>query len=107
MGWLRIVILIESACVSFCPPASATRTVNVDVAAGAIGVPEITPVVGFKFSPGGSAPVPGWTMLKVSGAIPPTVWTVWLYAWPILPGGREVVVIESGVTLIEKSWVSV
>ena len=104
MGWLRIVILIESACVSFCPPASATRTVNVDVPAGAIGVPEITPVVGFKLRPGGSVPA---EMLQVSGAIPPTVWTVWLYAWPILPGGREVVVIESGVTLIEKSWVSV
>jgi hypothetical protein len=37
-------VVIDSACVSSCPAASATRTVNDDVPAGTIGVPEITPV---------------------------------------------------------------
>jgi hypothetical protein len=39
------LIVIDSACVSNCPAASATRTVNDDVPAGTVGVPEITPVV--------------------------------------------------------------
>jgi hypothetical protein len=43
-GALNKLMTIESACVSDWPPASCARTVNDDVPAGAIGVPEITPV---------------------------------------------------------------
>jgi hypothetical protein len=38
-------MVIDNACVSSCPAASATRTVNVDVPAGTSGVPEIMPVI--------------------------------------------------------------
>jgi hypothetical protein len=38
------LMVIDSACMSSCPAASATRTVNDEMPAGTIGVPEITPV---------------------------------------------------------------
>ena len=54
-GGMAGLMRIENACVSACPVVSATRTVNDDVP-GAFGVPEITPVAGFKFRFCGSVP---------------------------------------------------
>ena len=45
VGGAGRLIVIDRGCVSYCPPASATLTVNDDVPAGIVGVPEITPVV--------------------------------------------------------------
>jgi len=76
-------------------------TVNGNVPAGATGVPEITPVAGSKLRVDGSVPVPGRTMLKVNGSIPPTVWIGSLYDELILASGREVEVIASGGSMVK------
>ena len=68
------MMTIERACVTACPVESATWTVNDDVPA-AVGVPEITPVIGLIPRFCGSAPA---TMLQVSGPVPPVAFTVWL-----------------------------
>jgi hypothetical protein len=47
-GGVAGLMRIERACVSACPAVSATRMVNDDVP-GAVGVPDIAPVVEFKF----------------------------------------------------------
>ena len=72
-GGGTVPIVIDSACVSDCPLASATRTVNDEVPA-VVGVPEIAPVVEFKLRPGGSVPDPA-TMFQVSGGVPPLACT--------------------------------
>ena len=71
LGELNGFIVIDSACVSFCPKVSATRTVNGKVPV-AVGAPVIVPVVAFKFRPGGSVPA---EILQVSGAVPPVTAT--------------------------------
>jgi hypothetical protein len=48
--------------------------------------------VAFKVRPGGSVPVPGETMLKVSGPVP-VASTAWLYVWLVVPALSVVVVI--------------
>ena len=68
------MIVIERARVTTCPAESATWTVNKNVPV-AVGVPEITPVIGFIPRIGGSVPA---TMLQVSGPVPPVVCTGWL-----------------------------
>lgn len=69
VGWL---MRIESACVSAWPAVSVTRTVN-DDGPGAVGVPEIAPVVGFKLRFCGRVSA---TMLHVSAPVPPVARTV-------------------------------
>ena len=77
VGGAGKLIVIERARVTTCPAVSATWTVNGNVPV-AVGVPEITPVVGFIPRGGGSVPVPGTTMLHVSGPVPPVASTGWL-----------------------------
>jgi hypothetical protein len=78
--------------------------VNGKVPAGAIGVPEMMPVFGFRPRFSGSVPE---AMLKVRGPVPPTVPTGWLYSAPIFPAGSEVVVIESGGLMVKLRDVSI
>ena len=68
------MIVIERARVTTCPAESATWTVNENVPV-AVGVPEITPVIGFITRGGGRLPE---TMLQVSGGEPPVACTGWL-----------------------------
>ena len=49
---------------------SVTVTVKEAVPAGAVGVPEMTPVVGFKLSPVGKLPA---EIMNVAGAVAPEV----------------------------------
>jgi hypothetical protein len=58
-----------------------------DAAPGAVGVPEIRPVCGFRLKPFGSAPL---LTVKVYGASPPLAINVWLYGAPTAPFGRLV-----------------
>ena len=60
-------IVIETVAVAVAVVASCTCTVKVDVP-GAVGVPEITPVVGEIESPAGSVPD---EMLQLYGVTPP------------------------------------
>ena len=71
LGRVGELTRIESACVSACPAVSATRTVKEEVP-GAFGVPEITPVGGFKLRFCGSAPA---KILHVSAPVPPAACT--------------------------------
>ena len=59
-----------------------------------VGVPEICPVAVFKANPGGK--LFGVT-LHVYGVAPPFAVSEMLYGWLTFPGGREVVVTDSGV----------
>src|SRR5271157_358442 len=83
------------ACVAVCTGLleSATFTVKLAVPFGPVGVPVIAPVLALMLKPAGSAPA---VIEKVSGAKPPVVATVWLYAVPSTSAGSEVVVIVGG-----------
>ena len=73
---------------SDCTAASCTRTVN-EMRFATVGVPEITPVVGFILSPGGSVPA-----RYSKSAIPPLPSPVpaRYRLGRVLPAGSEVVV---------------
>lgn len=63
------LIVIDKVWSSICPPVSATRTVKFEVDdAVPVGVPEITPVEGFKLKFVGSAPA---ITLQVTAPVPP------------------------------------
>ncbi|HUD68512.1 MAG TPA: hypothetical protein VMQ17_28270 [Candidatus Sulfotelmatobacter sp.] len=65
-----------------------------------VGVPEITPVLALKLSPGGNDPA---VMLHLYGLVPPDSASVALYALPAVAAGIEVVVTAGGgLTLICK-----
>ena len=66
---------------------SATAIVKFAVPAGPVGVPLITPVVGFNVSPFGRLPV---CTANVNGAVPVPAFTetVVVYATPTVPLGR-------------------
>ena len=61
----------------------------------AVGVPEIAPVVAFRFKPLGSVPL---AIDQVIGIVPVTP-SIWLYDWPTIPPGRVRVVII-GISVI-------
>jgi hypothetical protein len=75
--------------VSGVPWLSVTLTVKFDVPA-VVGVPLIVPVEEPSDSPAGSDPE---ITDQLYGVVPPVATTVWLYATPICPFGRLVVVI--------------
>ena len=70
------------------PATFVAITENPNVAS-IVGVPEITPVVEFKFKPSGSLPLP---IDQVIGVVPLAL-RVWLYDVPIIPPGKLGVVI--------------
>lgn len=74
------------------------------LASGVVGVPDMTPVLAFRASPAGNAPV---DTLQLIGGVPPVVCKVALYALPTVPLGSEVVVIPRGTALtvmLNVSW---
>jgi hypothetical protein len=77
------------------PELSPTETENVDVPV-AVGVPEMTPVVGPNESPDGRLPL---KMLQVYGAVPPeAVKAAVLYGTLRVPGGRAgATIVSTGV----------
>jgi hypothetical protein len=79
--------------------------VKLDVPA-VVGVPEIVPVEEPRDRPAGRLPE---TIDHVYGVWPPTAAKVWLYATPIWPFGRLVVVIVStgGAMTIDSAFVAV
>lgn len=86
--------MIERPLVTACAglPLSVALTVKLDVAAGPVGVPEITPLEELSASPAGSEPE---AIDHVYGDIPPDDCSVWLYATPSEPLPSELVVIAS------------
>ena len=62
-----VPIVIENALVVVAPAPSASMIVKFDVAT-CVGVPEMTPVLAFRFRPAGSVPT---DTDQVSGAVPP------------------------------------
>jgi hypothetical protein len=92
VGGIAGLMMIERPCVTVWPLASFTSTVNDEVPV-TIGVPEMTPVAGFRLRFCGREPV---AMLHINGPLPPVACTDWLYVWPTFPLGSEVVVIASG-----------
>ena len=70
-GSAEVVIVSGATAVQFL--LSVTVTVKLAVPAGAVGVPEITPVVGFKTRPAGKLPA---ETVNVAGAVAPEVVSV-------------------------------
>ena len=69
-------IMIERALSSNWLKVSVARTVKLyNVLAGAVGVPEITPVVGSMSNGGGNVPA---FIVHVSAPVPPVAITCWL-----------------------------
>lgn len=72
--------------------ASCTWTVNVEVPV-VVGVPDITPVEPARDNPAGKLPD---AMDHLCGVLPPVAASVWLYAVPVVPPGRDEVLIVNG-----------
>jgi hypothetical protein len=89
-GGLTTVIVRTAVLVTL--SESVTLTVKVKVPA-AVGVPEINPPALRGLSPVGRAPE---TNAQVYGGAPPVAPSVALYAVPVVPFERVVVVIASG-----------
>ncbi len=62
-----------------------------------MAVPVIAPVEAFRLSPAGRVPP---VTVKVTGAAPPVVATVWLKAWPSTGVGIEVVVMTTPAEIV-------
>ncbi len=62
-----------------------------------MAVPVIAPVEAFRLSPAGRVPP---VTAKVTGAPPPVVATVWLYAWPSTGVGRLAVVMATPAAIV-------
>ncbi len=62
----------------------------------AVGVPEMTPLLGSRLRPEGKVPV---ARLQVYGGVPPEAAKVVLYGMPTMPAGNVVVVTISGGAL--------
>lgn len=76
---------MKKPCVGDVPVVSVTATMKVNVP-GVVGVPEITPEAGLRFSPGGGEPlVTAQVQGHVSGAATKFV----VYGVPTCPLGRE------------------
>jgi hypothetical protein len=83
------LIVKENAFVTVAEASSVTWNVMLEVPA-VVGVPPITPVAD-KLRPAGSVPE---DTHQLYGAVPPVAASIWLYAVPTVPAGREAVVIE-------------
>ena len=85
----KLMVMLR-ACVADCGGLleSVTLIVKFTGPFGPVGVPVIAPVPAFKVKPAGNAPT---LREKVSGAWPPVVAIVWLYAVPSTPFGNDVV----------------
>jgi hypothetical protein len=76
---------------------SVAFTVKLDVPPGPVGVPVTRPDE-FMLNPVGRLPL---LTVSVTAGAPPEVSTVWLYAAPCVPAGREVVVtVRGGITFM-------
>ena len=76
--------------------ASRAVTVN-EYAPEIVGVPLMVPVDVSRFKPAGSVPL---LIANVTGAVPPDVCTVWLYAWLISGTGIVTVLIASAAAML-------
>jgi hypothetical protein len=86
----RLTVMLR-ACVAVCVGLllSAKATVKFDVPFGPVGVPVMAPAL-LRLSPAGSVPA---LVLQVHGPYGQFPTSVWLYAVPSTPAGRDVVVI--------------
>jgi hypothetical protein len=89
--------VIEAAAVATAAVLSCTCTTKFEVP-GAVGVPEITPVVGEMFRPAGREPE---AMLQLYGVTPPAAISAVVYATPTSPCGWGPPINVSGGTGFE------
>ena len=82
------VVVIDSGWVAVLLRLSVTLTVKLVSAGGAVAVPVIAPVDGFRLAQPGSDPE---LMLHVYGRVPPLAPSVAEYGCPRVPSGRLVV----------------
>jgi len=87
-GGAAALIVTEKSFVDEALSAPVTRTVTLELAA-VVGVPSRTPVAD-RLMPAGSVPE---DTDQLYGVVPPVAASVWLYAVPTAPAGREAVVI--------------
>jgi hypothetical protein len=78
-------MVIKKPCVGDVPVVSVTATMKVNVP-GVVGVPEITPEVGLRFSPGGGEPL---VTAQVQGHVSGAATRLVVYGVPTCPLGKE------------------
>lgn len=94
----KLIRMLKFCVLDSAPPLleSVTFTVKVAVPFGPVGVPVICPDISM-FNPAGRLPV---LIVNVSVPAPPDDATVWLYAVPSVPAGRDVVGIAGGGVML-------
>ena len=78
-------MVMKKPCVGDVPVVSVTATMKVNVP-GVVGVPEITPDAGLRFSPGGGEPL---VTVQLQGHVSGAATKFVVYGVPTCPLGKE------------------